>query len=158
MAATHHPSICFKRGDDFKLDFTVTDKNNTTSLALLATVVEAQATLDAALAADPLVQQDVDDAQTALDNAQAAYDTSIIVDITGWTMVSQVRRSGKTLIDALDVTILDAAAGTFALTKDSVDTQLWPVLELGCDIQFTRPTGIISSETFIIKVEKDMTY
>jgi len=155
-SSTKTATIKFKRGDDFKLDFTVQDTNNTSAIANAAALATAKEELEAAQNADPQVPQDITDAQTAVSAAQAAYDASIIVDITGWTMVSQVRRAGKLIAD-LNTTILDAATGKFSIFKLSAETQDWPIQKLDCDVQFTRPTGVVSSETFEIDVQRDVT-
>lgn len=156
MATSKTPSIPLKKGDDFKLDLTVQDKNNTTALTNYTILEAAQKALNQATEADPQVAQDVIDAQAAVVAAQAAYDLSIIVDISAWTMASQVRWCGK-LIDNLVVTILDATVGTFSISMGSTGTALWEARKLDCDVEFTRPTGKVSSQTFIIDVEEDVT-
>lgn len=79
------------------------------------------------------------------------------VDITGWTIASQVRYARK-LISDLDVTITDGPAGQFTISLPYSQTASWPARELKCDIQFDRPEGRISSQTFIINVTEDQTY
>lgn len=78
------------------------------------------------------------------------------VDLTGWTIASQVRYS-KRLIDTLTVTITDAAQGEFVISMDEADTATWPARKLKCDIQFDRPEGRVSSQTFIVDVSEDQT-
>lgn len=79
------------------------------------------------------------------------------VDITGWTITSQVRYARK-LVSDLTVTILNASLGQFALTLSKTQTALWPIRKLKCDIQFDRPVdGRISSRTFIIDCMEDET-
>lgn len=79
------------------------------------------------------------------------------VDITGWTITSQVRYSKK-LIDDVDITITDAAQGEFTISVDKTNTAIWPARDLKCDIQFDRPVdGRVSSQTFIIRVQEDQT-
>mgnify|MGYP000900317111 CR=1 FL=1 len=149
-------SIIFKRGDDFKLDFTVQDTNNDVSIAYLATLATAKELLIEAQKADPLVQQDVDDATAAVALAQAQYDASVIVDITNWSMLSQVRRFTKKIADMV-IVIIDAPTGRFSVTCPAAQTQLWPVQKLECDVEFTRPAGKVSSDTFTIDVQRDIT-
>lgn len=150
------PELCFKRGDDLKLDFTVQDTNSGTAKELKALVEEAEETLKTLQEADPVDTAAVTAAQTALTTAQTNYSNALIVDITGWTITSQVRRAGK-MVDTLDVTILDASLGIFALSKDHTSTSQWPIHTLDCDIEFMKPTGKVSSETFHIKVMRDVT-
>lgn len=156
MADCKIPTIGFKRGDDFKLDFTVEDTNNTTAIAAKTALDTEIASLKTLQNADPVDPVAVAVQQVIVDTAQAVYDSVIIVDITGWTMISQVRRADK-LVDTLDITLIDAATGKFALSKDKIDTALWPVYTLQCDVQFTRPEGTVSSETFHIDVQRDVT-
>ncbi len=79
------------------------------------------------------------------------------VDITGWTIASQVRYARK-LISDLDVTITNAAQGEFSISLPKEQTAIWPVRKLKCDIQFDRPVeGRVSSQTFIIDCTEDQT-
>lgn len=79
------------------------------------------------------------------------------VDITGWTIASQVRYARK-LVSTLDVTITDAANGQFTISLPKEQTAVWPARKLKCDIQFDRPVqGRVSSKTFIIEVTEDQT-
>lgn len=79
------------------------------------------------------------------------------VDITGWTIRSQIRR-GNNLTAELTVTITDAVNGNFTLTAGSTLTAGWKVDTHTCDIQFTRPAaGVTSSETFNVIVCEDVT-
>lgn len=152
-----NPTIQFKRGDDFKLDLTVTDTNNNIAIAAKLTLTAAQADYDAAIAADPQVALDISTAQTALDLAQAAYDTAILVNITDWVIASQIRWCGK-LVSDFTVIILDALNGIFTITADAANTQTWIPRVYEMDIEFIRPgTGKISSETLLIEVRKDIT-
>lgn len=79
------------------------------------------------------------------------------VDITGWTIASQVRYARK-LISDLDVTITNAAAGEFTIALPKEQTATWPARKLKCDIQFDRPVeGRVSSQTFFIECTEDQT-
>ena len=84
------------------------------------------------------------------------------VDISGWTIRSQVRYARK-LISELSVTILDDGIdaqlrGRFALALPKEQTATWPIRKLKCDIQFDRPVeGRVSSKTFIIDCMEDQT-
>lgn len=79
------------------------------------------------------------------------------VDITGWTIGSQVRYAKK-LISTLDVTITNAAAGQFTISLPKEQTSAWPIRKLKCDIQFDRPVeGRVSSQTFFIDCTEDQT-
>lgn len=79
------------------------------------------------------------------------------VDITGWTIASQVRYVRKLIAD-LDVTITNGVQGEFSISLPKEQTALWPVRKLKCDIQFDRPVeGRVSSQTFIIDCTEDQT-
>lgn len=79
------------------------------------------------------------------------------VDITGWTITSQVRYSKK-LIETLQVVIVDAAMGSFTISAPDTATAIWPARQLKCDIQFDKADGQrVSSQTFIIDVSEDQT-
>lgn len=153
MAKT--PSIQFKRGDDFKLDLTVTDTNNVTAIAAASALETAQADYDAALAANPSVPQDIIDTLAILDATQTAYDDSIIVDITGWTIAGQMAWCGQFAAN-FTMTMIEPTLGTFSMTAGAVVTQTWEPREYEADVEFTRPEGKVSSQTFIIKVVKDI--
>lgn len=78
------------------------------------------------------------------------------VDITGWTIRSQIRRNNQ-LIAALTVTITDAEAGKYTL-ESSGSTSSWPVAQLRTDIEYTTDTGqIVSTETYYINCVEDIT-
>lgn len=153
---TDTPRILFKRGDSFKLDITVTDPNSVASQAAAAALVITEAAYAAALAAVPIVQQDIDDTLIARDADQATYDAAIIVDITGWTITSSLRWCGKLITDFV-ITIVDASAGTFTITALTTVSELWNAREHEMDIHFVRPSGATSSETMIIDVERGPT-
>lgn len=78
------------------------------------------------------------------------------VDISTWTIQSQVRYSGK-LVDDLDIILVSGGNGQFNLTKAATSTQLWPDRKLKCDVEFIKSGKKVSSQTFIIDVEEDVT-
>lgn len=80
------------------------------------------------------------------------------VDITGWSISSQVRYARKLITD-LQVVVTDAAQGQFTIQAGFADTAQWPARDLKCDIQFDRTggEGRVSSQTFIIRVSEDQT-
>lgn len=153
---TDAPTILFKRGDSFKLDVTVTDPNSPASVAAAAALVITEAAYQAALAAIPPVQQDIDDTLILRDADQDTYDAAIIVDITGWTITSSLRWCGK-LITNFVVTIVNASIGTLTITAIATVSELWNAREHKMDIHFVRPTGATSSEDIIIDVERGPT-
>lgn len=80
------------------------------------------------------------------------------VDITNFTITSQVRGPDDVLLQALAVTKTDAAAGVFSLSATATQTETWDVKKYLCDIEFVEPGGEVnSSQTFTIDVLKDIT-
>lgn len=153
---TDTPRILFKRGDSFLLDITVTDPNSTAALAAAAALVITEAAYQAALAADPVVPQDVIDTKALRDADQVTYDAAIIVDITGWTITSSLRWCGK-LITNFVVAITDATNGVLNITATAAVSLLWQEREHKMDIHFVRTAGATSSETIMIDVERGPT-
>lgn len=153
---TKPPKIVVKRGDDFRLDMTVQDENNDTAIAAKATMEAAQAAYDAALAAVPQVPADITTTHTALVAAQTAYADAIKVDISSWTITSKLAWAGK-LISTFTVIITDGPKGDFSVRLSSADTALWKPRTYDMDVQFVRAEGKVSSETFMVVVEKDIT-
>ena len=80
------------------------------------------------------------------------------VDITNFTITSQVRQSDDTLVQALTVSVTDAVAGEFTISATAAETEVWEPGKLECDIEFVEPSGEVNStETFAINVIKDIT-
>ena len=150
------PKILVKRGDDFRLDMTIQDLNNDAAIASKAAMDAAQAAYDAALAADPQVPADITTTYNALVAAQAAYADDIVVDISSWTITSKLAWAGK-LISTFTVVIVDGPAGNFSVRLGNSETALWKPRTYDMDVQFVRAEGKVSSETFMVIVEKDIT-
>lgn len=80
------------------------------------------------------------------------------VDITGWTVAAQLRKTDDTLVQNMTITVTNAAAGEFTISAPDTETDDWPIENLEIDVQFTESSGnISSSETFTIAVIKDIT-
>jgi hypothetical protein len=150
------PKILVKRGDDFRLDMTAQDTNSDDALAAAIAVTEAQAAYDAALAAVPQISGDVSSTQATLVAAQAAYSAAILIDISTWVITSKMAWSGK-LITTFTVTLEDAPNGVFSIRATAEQTALWKPRVYEADVQFVRDANKVSSQTFLIQVEKDIT-
>lgn len=148
--------VTVKRGDDFRLTMTAQDKNNPTSRALKVIMDAAMIDYENAKEAVPQVAQDILDTYAALEAAQIDYYDSIIMDISTWTITAKMAWCGR-LISTFDVEITDGPNGVFVIGLDSADTTLWKPRSYDADVQFVRTEGKISSETFTIIVEKDIT-
>lgn len=153
---TDTPRISFKRGDSFKLDITITDPNSVAALAAAAALVITEANYQAALDAEPVVPQDVIDTKALRDTDLATLAAAIIVDITGWTITSKLTWCNS-LIATFVVTIINAVIGTLTITATPEVTLLWKEREHQTDIRFLRPSGVTSSETIIVDVERGAT-
>ena len=156
MANSKPPRITVKRGDDFRLDMTVQDENNDTAVAAKAAMDAAQVAYDAALAAVPQIPANITSTHAALVAAQTAYADAIKVDISSWTITSKLAWVGK-LISTFQVVIVDGPEGNFSVRLGNADTALWKPREYDMDVQFVRAEGKVSSETFKVIVERDIT-
>lgn len=157
MVKTKTFKLDFKRGDDFRLDFTLKDTNTAEAIAAKATWDAEIETLTALQEADLIDQAAIDAQQIIVDAAEDAYEALILMDITGWVLTSQIRRQNE-LIGSFTIDDTNFDIGKFTLIMDKADTALWRVCEHDVDIQFGRTTGTISSQTFKINVMKDVTY
>lgn len=80
------------------------------------------------------------------------------VDITGWTIASQVRDNSDQLLQALTVTVTSATGGAFDLSATPAETETWGVQQYLCDIEFIDQTGEVNStDTFTLSVLRDIT-
>lgn len=79
------------------------------------------------------------------------------VDITSFTITSQIRDTLDAVLQSLTVTVTDAAAGAFDLSATAAQTETWGVQSYLCDIEFVDGGEVNSSETFTINVLKDIT-
>jgi hypothetical protein len=81
------------------------------------------------------------------------------INLAGYTITSSVKMGAFT--DTLTVTVTNAAAGEFTLTKAAANTASWPLSSgtspMLCDVQFVVGGTTKSSETFEISVAEDIT-
>lgn len=77
------------------------------------------------------------------------------LDLTGYTITSQVRAKNGTLVADLTVAVTDAVQGE--LTVSSEETQEWPLGPLPWDVEFNSGSTRWSSATVIIEVLEDVT-
>lgn len=149
-------TLSFKRGDTFTLDLTVTDEYSEEALALAEELEKLQLDYNT-LVEENASQAEIDAAQLLVESKQNEYDAEIIVDITNWTITASIKAGGRK-VDDLVVSFVDSASGSFNLFKDFSSTELWKTREHKVDIQFDRPSvGRVSSQTFYIDVEEDVT-
>jgi hypothetical protein len=81
------------------------------------------------------------------------------VDITGWTITSQVRhQTSRALVAQLTSTIVDATTGSFILSSTAASTATWPVTKLIGDVRYQRADGhVFSTEDFELEVRQEVT-
>lgn len=78
--------------------------------------------------------------------------------IGAWTIASQLRTAGGTLVDTFTTAITDAVAGTYTITESASGvTEDWPVGRHEMDIEYIVGGQVISTETVTVSVEKDVT-
>lgn len=88
----------------------------------------------------------------------AAQDSGVALNLTGYTVRSQVRSSAGALVAALSVTVTSATLGTFTLDATAAATASWLTGRHVCDVEYTSAGGIVSStETFAVVVLDDVT-
>lgn len=78
-------------------------------------------------------------------------------NLTQYTINSQLRDSGDNLVQALLVTKADQSSLPGAFVLSAIDTSVFPIDLLRCDIQFVEGTTTRSTQTFFIPVEEDVT-
>ncbi|MFN4328289.1 MAG: hypothetical protein ACK4FF_05380 [Limnobacter sp.] len=81
------------------------------------------------------------------------------INLTGYTIASQIRHPGGALVATLAVTIPDqsvpANLGKFTMRVNN--TASWPVTDLLWDIQYSFDNSVISTETVVVRVQPDVT-
>lgn len=79
------------------------------------------------------------------------------IPMTGWALPrAHVRNSTDALISELVAAWVNQALGTYSLSL--ANTNSWPIEKLYCDVEYvTDSSQVISTETFEIKVVKDIT-
>jgi hypothetical protein len=81
----------------------------------------------------------------------------VLIDLTGWSIKSQLRKTDGSLIVTFDCSWVDPVQQTYL--HQCLKTCSWPSnTECRLDIQFTSPSGfVISTPTLVVFVEKDVT-
>lgn len=82
------------------------------------------------------------------------------VDLTGYTIRAQVRDERDVLLAEFSVTIDEPRTlGTYVLGAAANVTAAWPLGSYLCDIELRSGDGVVeSSETFVLRVEADITH
>ena len=78
------------------------------------------------------------------------------MDLTGYTLKSQVRDRDGVLVDTLSTTVDSAIAGTFTVVA-STGTLAYPLGTLELDIRLTHSTAVEFSETVLLNVTPSVT-
>jgi len=94
---------------------------------------------------------------TFLLECSVTEDNATPLDLTGWTIASQVRTKRGVLLADLTVDIHTPATGEYSLRTDA--TSDWPTGVAEMDIAYTDSGGrIMSTETLTLSVEHDVTH
>lgn len=91
-------------------------------------------------------------------NMSCVYkENGVPANLTQYTINSQLRDSADNLVQTLIATKADQSSlpGAFALS--AIDTSVFPIDLLRCDIQFVEGQTVRSTQTFFIPVEEDVT-
>lgn len=80
------------------------------------------------------------------------------VDITGWSIASQVRDPQGQLLHTFAPEITDAAAGAYRLLASAAQTVVWPPGGLSMDIRYTNASGhVMSTQAIALQVQRAVT-
>lgn len=148
-------TISVKRGDTFRLELTITDTNNAEALENDRLLGITKTNYENAILSG--IQEDIDAEFLNLNAAQAAYDLSTVVDISDWTITSEMKLSSL-LVAQFTIEFVSPTLGVFSIYSDNTTTAGWEPRTYEVDIQFSRPgLGVTSSQTFYVSVLKDIT-
>lgn len=80
------------------------------------------------------------------------------VDITSWTITSQLRDAADVVIQDFTVTTTDAAGGEYLLSATPADTADWAPGNYFMDVDYVDSLGFKqSTATLVVTVKKDIT-
>ena len=85
-------------------------------------------------------------------------ENSSAVDITSYTIRSQIRSTSDVLIGSLTVTKTDSANGIFSLSATAAQTDTWTAGDHKCDIEFTDGSNTFSTQTFDVTIQTDISH
>lgn len=85
----------------------------------------------------------------------AVTEANLAKDMTGWSVVSELRSRGA-LVCTLTFAWVNQTAGTYRLSALPAATRNWPVAVLDIDVQYTSPSGqVTSTVTFQVSCAAD---
>jgi hypothetical protein len=80
-----------------------------------------------------------------------------LLDLTGWTGMSQMRNARDALVVQFNFQWLNAAQSLVRLSAPD-GTDSWPIGECKIDIQLTSPSGtVVSTDTMALEIVMDVT-
>ncbi len=86
-------------------------------------------------------------------------DDGVAVDITNWTIQSQLRDRNHKLIFDLVVEKTNALQGRYLLKAAATDTDDWPTGLLDLNVQYTTDVNqVVSTKTVKVDVQLDITH
>lgn len=84
-----------------------------------------------------------------------------LVDLTGWTLLSQLRKGGSAQADGEIIATFTCSwtnVGTQEFQTLLANTAAWPIGNAEFDVQFTSPGGeVVSWPTVTVEIVKDIT-
>lgn len=91
-------------------------------------------------------------------NMSCVYkENGVPANLSQYTINSQLRDSSDNLVQTLVTTIADQSSLPGAFVLSAIDTSVFPIDLLRCDIQFIEGETTRSTQTFFIPVEEDVT-
>lgn len=91
-------------------------------------------------------------------NLSCVYkENGVPTNLNGYTINSQLRDSSDNLVQELIATKADQSSLPGAFVLSAIDSSVFPIDQLRCDIQFIEGTTTRSTQTFYVSIEEDVT-
>ncbi len=88
------------------------------------------------------------------------YRTSlgVPINITGYTITSQLRSVDGPLIESLTVVVTNAAAGEITLSATAAQTAVWPIGSARYDVRYQAPGGsVLHTQPITVGIRQPVT-
>lgn len=137
-------TVRIKRGDDFRLQMAVRDRNNEDAIAARKVYETLYQEWRDAVNEDPPNGGVIAVKLYAAEAALLEYETASVVDITNWTIKSAIAWGGK-IAGVCDVIIEDLDQGIYQIYLPKEVTYYLKPREYDLEVQFTRPDGDVTT-------------
>lgn len=150
-------SVRTKRGDDFRLQMAVRDRNNEDAIAAYEDYQTAYANWREAVNADPPNDVTIAALEVIKDNKLTDWEELCVVDISNWDIKCAIAWGGKTY-GIGEVVIEDAENGIYSIYISKDITYWLKPREYILEVQYTFPTtgDVITSQDMIFIVDRDI--